>query len=157
MADICKRITEMQFLSEVLFIYFFMRYNIVKFQSCFSVYEWVIKLHSYFSAVTTISKWLLSSKVMQVHKSCQRCFFFHLLFVNYDIVKFRTCCSMHEWVIAIYSLLGKSNNDRMSFISFMICPTGLGCEDSLWKIMFPSSFCGSDLTFDPSFLVKWGC
>ena len=98
-----KTIAFTQFCINMLFSYFYVSYNTVKFQTCSSWHSWVIATFR----LSLLSKLLITSKVLHLE-------YFNMLFtyfgVNYNIVKFQTCGSLHSWVIATlkFTLLSKS-------------------------------------------------
>ena len=67
--------------------------------------------------------------------------------MNHSIVKFQTGFSMHELVIATYSLFISFNNEMMSFISFIIDPRDFGFEYHSWEIIWLAYISGIRFDF----------
>ena len=76
-----------------MFLYKCLLYVIVKVETDCSVS--VTIAISNFSVVTIISKWLISSGVVQEHNFAQKLLFTYL-FVNYNLVNFQTGCSVYK-------------------------------------------------------------
>ena len=80
-----------QILSNKSFTYFWVTFHMVKFQSCSSLYSWVI--------ATKMSKYLLSLKVWKIAK-CLSNRSFAYFWMTFHVVKFRSYCSFLNRVIA---------------------------------------------------------
>ena len=94
-----KTIAFREFCVNMLFSYFWVSYNIVKFQTCSSWHSWVIATFR----LSLLSKSLITSKLL--HLEYLVLMLFTYFRVSCKIVKFQTCGSLHSWVIATLRFL----------------------------------------------------